>query len=231
MSHAPRPPWLRLPRPAWIALAAVLLIVFSIGVQIGLPIYRQEAAKQFLRKRGISFETAYHGPSWLSPGRLGDWCKPAREWFEDVVTINRLDPWVRGIDIEPHADIADSELALLQSLNALTTLNITGRGITDAGLFHLRLLDRLETLSVTGAAFTDAGLAHLAGLKQLKTLSLDDSNVTASGLAHLSQMNKLEWLDLPSMELTDAGAAHLWQLIAQSNLRRISIPVKSRGSC
>lgn len=53
---------IRLPRPLWIGLATVVLVVVTIGLQFGVPIYRRHVAIREIERLGGKFETSKGGP-------------------------------------------------------------------------------------------------------------------------------------------------------------------------
>src|SRR5262245_54859996 len=55
----------RLPRPLWIALGALALLAAGVGLQFGLPVYRQQLALQELERAGGRFTAKKGGPKWL----------------------------------------------------------------------------------------------------------------------------------------------------------------------
>ena len=56
---------IRLPRPMSIFLATVLLVVVSVGLRFGIPIYRQQVAIREIEQVGGSATTVPGGPAWL----------------------------------------------------------------------------------------------------------------------------------------------------------------------
>ena len=53
ISSEPRGPALRLPRPLWFGLAALVLVIAALGIRIGVPIYRQQAAIREIESGGM----------------------------------------------------------------------------------------------------------------------------------------------------------------------------------
>ncbi len=83
----------RLPRPLWIGLAAVALIVASLGFRYGAPIYRQQVAIREIERAGGSVIMNTGGPFWL---RL--WL---RRWIGES--------WLRPFDSIGRAEVIFSE--------------------------------------------------------------------------------------------------------------------------
>lgn len=97
-----------------------------------------------------------------------------------------------------------------------------GRGWTggEAGLALLKSLDNLTTLDLSGCKLTDAGLEHVGSVPTPKRLELRDTPITDAGLAHLSDMANLTYLDLSATAVTDRGLLHLRNL---TNLRYLRV--------
>ena len=70
-------------------------------------------------------------------------------------------------------------------------------------------LEKLTSLDLGGTQITDAGLKELAKLKQLEGLSLNDTKITDAGLKELVKLQKLTTLYLGTIKITDAGMAEL----------------------
>lgn len=120
--------------------------------------------------------------------------------------------------------LADEDLAHMENLVALESLDLSGTDITDAGLVHLAGLTNLKKLNVGGgymkpSRITDAGLVHLAGLHDLEQLVLSDSKITDAGLVHLKDLENLRSLYLFQTGITDEGLAHLEGLQSLEVLR------------
>jgi hypothetical protein len=90
-----------------------------------------------------------------------------------------------------------------------TSLNFSGRGLTDDQMHYLCGLTKLQHLDLSRTAITDAGLAQLDSLEMLRNLDLQNTRITGAGLAHL---RKLTALNLIATQITDDGLAHLRQM-------------------
>src|SRR5438270_435213 len=84
-------------------------------------------------------------------------------------------------------------------------VNLTGRGVTDAGLKELKDLEQLTSLYLAYTKVTDAGMKELKDLKQLTSLNLAETNVTDAGLKELKHLKQLTSLNLAETNVTDAG--------------------------
>ena len=209
---------IRLPRPLWIGLAAAVLAVVALGLQFGLPIYRQEVAIRAIERLGGVAERQVRGPQWLR-----DWIGEKQIVVLDRVTAVGLERVAATDDamvhlkslyglqtlMLNHSRISDAGLANLAMVASLEWLELPGTQITDCGLAHLKRLTRLEGLDLTGTRVAGPGLANLAGASALRRLWISETTVTDSGLEHLKGLVNLEELDLRNTRLTDAGLRHL----------------------
>jgi hypothetical protein len=80
------------------------------------------------------------------------------------------------------SDVADSDLAAISSLGSLSSLDLRGTKVTDAGLAHLAHTN--VTILHLPASITDAGLAYLERMPTLAALDISLTQVSATGIAH-----------------------------------------------
>jgi hypothetical protein len=222
--------FVRLPRPSWIFSVSAVIALLAIGLRVGLPMYRELAAKAALMKFDGDVETENGGPDWLRRW-IGD---RRMEPFDHVTSVNLqsravtdsdLTPlhdlpqlWLLGLDED--ADVTDATLENLRSLHNLNTLFLSGTGITDDGLVNLTRLPRLEFLDISGTAVTDTGLRNLGGLHSLESLDLDGTRVSDAGVRFLRGFPKLCDLRIGSTGITDDGLPALSEMPA---LRHLSL--------
>ena len=76
---------IRLPRPLWIGLAAAVLVVLGVGVQIGVPIYRQQVVIREIEQVGGIALTFPRGPEWVRD-RVGD------DWMRLIEDVREVQP-------------------------------------------------------------------------------------------------------------------------------------------
>jgi hypothetical protein len=133
----------------------------------------------------------------------------------------------------------EPELAHLQALPELQTLDLSGTPVSPAGMAHLSRLTRLQELHV---CTTDAGLLPLKGLTGLRKLYLEGPKWTDAERAAVELMEAhfgmlpevlrraggvtdLAHLDLSRWEITDAGLAQLKGLrtLEELGLRRTAV--------
>ena len=117
-------------------------------------------------------------------------------------------PSLKEIYLTPATNVTDASLAILGQVRSITTLQLPGCRVTDAGLAHLAGL-KLDHLDVSGAGITDAGLAGLLASKQFQTLGLADTSLTSAGLTALPGQRLLRGLGLDRTQVDDAGLARL----------------------
>jgi hypothetical protein len=100
---------------------------------------------------------------------------------------------------------ADEDLAHLNGLTSLQSLDLSGTQVTDAGLIHLKEFAELKELYIGNTQVTDASLVHMEGLTSLQFLALSGTKVTGTGLVHLRGLASLQGLILNDTLVTDAG--------------------------
>ena len=161
---------IRLPRPLWIGVAAVVLVVVAIGLQFGLPIYKQQSAIREIRRLNGGVEMRPRGPEWLRNRVGGERMKP----FDDVILVD-----LTG------TQATDATLGHVGLLTDLQRLSLAHTHVSDIGLAYLKELTCLQVLVLNNTQVTDVGLAHLKGLPRLQSLSLNKAQVTDAGVADL----------------------------------------------
>ena len=164
--------------------------------------HKEREAVDALRKAGgnvlYDFEAKGSqppGPAWLR-GWLGE------EYFATVVEAYL-----------GRTTITDDDLAALESVPTLETLDISDTRITDAGLRHIAMLRNLKSLSLTNGATTWTAHHRTSNGYILSTvISFQDSRgrtvearddvpsyqprITDAGLGYLGTLTNLESLDL-----------------------------------
>jgi hypothetical protein len=163
---------LRVPRPMWIAIPTAVLVVAVIGVQVGLPLYRRQAAFVTIDRLGGDSSSTRSAPDWL-------W-----HLLGDTLT----EPWddVQGVYLMK-TTANDADLSSIAALTSVRFVYLDETQVTDAGLAHLQAMKGLETLSLSGTRLTDSGLEILKGLTNLENLYLHDTEVTNAGVAELQR--------------------------------------------
>jgi hypothetical protein len=214
---------IRIPRPLWIGISGSVLLLGATVLGFGLPIYRQNAAKEALRQRGAYIESDYHGPKWLGrrplgfDGRAEEWEQDRlRKLFYDVKLVRLSNYSNRRGDFE----FGDDDARLLQSMPALRRADLSKSNVTDAGLAFLAGLSHLESLDLSRTNISGTGLAHLTHLPALRLLRLDGVDLTDADLVPLTKCKNLKVLCLASNRVTDAG---LKQIAGVSTLERLEL--------
>jgi Leucine-rich repeat (LRR) protein len=113
----------------------------------------------------------------------------------------------------------DSAFAGLKGLDALESLEFSGRELLGTGLANLKALPNLKRLKLASSGINDAGMSGFKSLAGLEELDLSGAKITGPGLANLKGMAKLKSLNLASNKVTDAGAKHLAALTALEHLQ------------
>lgn len=212
----------RLPRPLWIGLAAALAIVASIGLRVGVPLYRQHVAIQQIQRIGGSVVLRHAVPPGVQSviGRLG--MDPLVEiWEVDFAGTNITDadlPLLHGLQMESvclsDTRVSNAGLTHLKPLTHLRQLNLDRTSVTASGMDRLADLNGLTRLSLIGTDVSNAGLYDLRNLGTLQHLNLSDTLVTNSGLRHhLAKMHNLKSVCLRGTKVTDAGVAELQRAV------------------
>src|SRR5438477_8418728 len=101
VSSEPRRFAIKLPRPLWIAVATGVLVVLGMGLQLGLPVYRDHAAIREIERMGGTFQVHPRGPEWLRAW-IGDY---SIKLFDRLTTVYLVDSpatdttlgWLRGL--------------------------------------------------------------------------------------------------------------------------------------
>jgi hypothetical protein len=195
---------------------------------------RQQEATSFkiLNKHGERQYGAWAIVKWRAEGiRAGEHPEGAKTRQEQIIAMieraggkSTLDVRTSGapiiaVDLH-HSRVSDADLALLQGLTTLRTLNLHGTGISDAGLAHLSGLSGLQVLYLNGTAVSDGGLQYLQRLTALRELGLYHTRVTDGGLAYLVELKNLQTLSLSGAGISDRGLQYLKRL---PNLKSVTL--------
>ncbi|MSR56513.1 MAG: hypothetical protein EXS05_02430 [Planctomycetaceae bacterium] len=226
-----------LPNLLWLFLATVVLIIVAIGLQFGLPNYRQQAALREIERLGGSVQSREGGPAWLRR-RIGDgWMigfdEVDRVVFYETITdadLVHLEPLTRLKELHlGEARVTGAGLYHLRGMTSLVELSLGDTQVADVGLAYLNKLTSLQMLYLDGTPITDDGLTHLAALAQLKELNLSNTRITDAGLVKLRALTKLKSLSLEDTQITDAGLMHLKGMTNLEWIRLSGTPVTDDG--
>jgi hypothetical protein len=165
---------LRLPHPQSLFLLTVVLVLLALGLQFGLPIYRQQMAIREIERLGGAVQARLKAPLWL------------RERLPDEFV--RLFGTVRLVHLRTTA-VTDADLSILRTFPQLEALSLSYSGVTDAGLTQLSGFEHLRILELDKTAVTDAGLEGLSRLPRLRSLSAVCSGTTWKSRKRLRESN------------------------------------------
>jgi len=181
---------IRLPRSLWVVITTYVIVVVAVGLQFGVPVYRQQTAIWEIERMGGRVVTSKRGPDWL------------RDWLGDE-PMKKFDE-VQGVYLDGTLD--DAGLERISTLKDVNWLCLHETRITDAGLKHIRNFRKLRRLELDRTQITGSGLEHLNGLTELEVLSLEQTRVTDYELVNLEWMTSLRELWVSGSNVTEIGA-------------------------
>jgi hypothetical protein len=202
-------------RQAWVILALALLAVGYLAWRVGAHLI----ASAGLRMNHYQVHWDVDRETWRQGGVTAVKAGPF-PFFSDSRPNTDLKclPWlhrVEGLDLALATGLGDADLAGLDRLTDLRSLNLDRTGgqqwrydpgrLTDATLARIRPLVRLRELSLGGQKITDDGLANLSGLVRLESLDLKGDAITDAGLEHLVRLPSLKSVDLQRTRVTAGG--------------------------
>lgn len=119
--------------------------------------------------------------------------------------------------------ISDRDLKRLSNMSKLRCLVLQTNSFTDAGLKHLRSLENLVYLDVTGGdhlntKITDTGLRYISSISTLRYLDISVTKISNAGLVFLQSLPNLTGLRLYHTEISSSGLKHLKKLTSLSSL-------------
>ena len=79
-------------------------------------------------------------------------------------------------------DFTDEDLATLEVVDSVRSLNLAGTGVTDEGLAVLTHAIKLETIDLSGTAITDEGIMRLKEIPHLRSLHYHHGNISRAAL-------------------------------------------------
>ncbi|MCE9552456.1 MAG: hypothetical protein K8T91_03640 [Planctomycetes bacterium] len=77
--------------------------------------------------------------------------------------------------------LTDDDLANLEALAMVTSMDLSYTNITDKGIEHLKKYPQLEKLTIVSAPITDASIEHFRAMKNLWVVDLDGTKVSQAG--------------------------------------------------
>ena len=190
-ASVPRRFQVRWPRPLWIGVAALVMIVVSVGMSVGLPVYRRNAALHEIHRLHGSCEVKYNGPRWLQR-----WLGYERSQTFSGISVVRLGG----------TDFGDGDMKFLSGLGTVEHVVLFNTRVTDAALSELRKLGPLKRVYLYGTRVTDAGIKPLMELPNLRVLDLSGTEITDEGLAQLGEIKTLDRLYVDGTNTEEAVA-------------------------
>ena len=151
------------------------------------------------------------------------------------------------------SEVGDKDLQHFKGLHQLSTLELSGRPITDEGMRALAGLTVLQDLYMENAKITDEsfatiktmtnlevlalpatkvkgpGLVHMLELTSLRVLNLTDCEIDDDSLKPLEKMPQLEVLAIPRTKVTSVGLSHLRPVVKLRVLNLIGCDVDDVG--
>ena len=128
--------------------------------------------------------------------------------------------------LEPVEGLAER----LGALTQLTSLNLRGNKIGDAGAVSLAGLSQLTSLNLAHNKIGTAGATALAALTQLTFLDLSCNWIGAAGATALAALTQLTSLDLSWNVIDDAGATALAALTQLTSLNLAHNQIGTAGA-
>lgn len=149
-----------------------------------------------------------------SERRAVRWVYSVGGFVNDTKRLDQLaEPWaVRSVYLHrDHCDdkVNDGNLAELEGLPDLDTLNLGGARIDGSGLSRLQASRKLKWLSLECTQVDDAGLTNLASFSDLAYLNLLSTPVTDASVDVLLKLPRLEMVVLSGTKMTEAGVKRL----------------------
>lgn len=123
--------------------------------------------------------------------------------------------------------ISESGLQNLSVAKSLTTLDLSGTGITDSALANFPCLEHLESLSLREVPI-DAGITHLDRLPNLKMLDLRSTLITDETLDSFHPSKSLRFLALDNTLVSGVGLRRLQERMPDTQISGAKISEEAR---
>lgn len=115
------------------------------------------------------------------------------------------------------------------SLDSVTSLDLKGAKLTEAGLKAIAALPALTRLDLNTARIQDADWQGLAEASSLEWLNLQESSINSVSLAALSGLTSLKSLNLSGTRVTDDAFQHLSEMSSLEELRINGLRIEGTG--
>lgn len=125
-----------------------------------------------------------------------------------------------GLDLQGSKKVAGKTLGELKGAKGLSSLQLTGTGVTGETLGALSTLPALSVVLANSTPFSDAGMKELAKLPKLRSVELNRTAVTDAGLAELKGREGIEELQIAGSKVGDASIP---VLVSMKGLRQLAV--------
>jgi hypothetical protein len=175
-----------------VELVILLVILGSLFAtfRIALPVFRESRAIRRAEQLQGSISVEDMWPPWATQ---------LLEKFKVRAPKRLTSLRLRGAD----------EVDWLVGCDGLQHLSLQKSRVSDSALFHITTIPTLTSLDLSGAVLTDAGLRSLSRSKSLQDLCLSNTAAGDECAVAISQLSELNSLSLENTEITDAGLVHL----------------------
>jgi internalin A len=105
--------------------------------------------------------------------------------------------------------MAGKQASRPESANDVTSIDLEGTGVTDAGLRELQDFGNLRELNLFDLSVTDDGVKELARFKELTMVNLSCTGLSDAGLEVLKNLTRLKKIIVTDTKVTQAGVREL----------------------
>jgi hypothetical protein len=123
----------------------------------------------------------------------------------------KINKGISHFSLGPFGRILDMrELKKLVNFKNLSSISLSGSGLTDTGLSYIVQCERVEHLNLQSTEITNQGLAHLQQLKNLKELRLkENEQLDDTCIPFLNLCQGLVDLQIHETSITEEGLRNL----------------------
>ena len=116
-------------------------------------------------------------------------------------------------------DFSDVDVHVIGKLNNLRSLDLSFTKITGIALKELRSIPHLNSLSLCRTDISGENMTYIGSLQSLTELKLDGTNITNSDLTYVSKIKTLRVLTISRTSISDGGAKILRYMIWLEKLK------------
>ncbi len=142
-----------------------------------------------------------------------------------VVKLSELTPAnseVTSIDLRG-AKVTQAGLRALARLPQLRSIDLSGCTLPVSELAAIGEVTQIETLVLENAALNNMTVAVVAPLRNLKSLNISNTNVTDEGFQHLTKLSELQTILCQGLMITGGGFEAFTGKYANASLREINV--------